>query len=98
MYAGRIVEEGPSEQVFADPAHPYTRALAAACPVIGDDAFRMRPSGLPGDPPDPRLLPGGCPFHPRCSVALPECSTIDIELRPAGPARRAACVHVGSAG
>ena len=45
MYAGRIVEEGPSHEVFAAPAHPYTAALAAAFPVIGDPRFRMAPSG-----------------------------------------------------
>ena len=71
MYAGRIVEEGPSREVFAAAAHPYTRALAAAFPVIGDPAFRMNPSGLAGDPPDPRDLPSGCPFHPRCPDARP---------------------------
>ena len=75
MYAGRIVEEGPNDKVFADAVHPYSRALAAAFPVIGDPAFRMRPSGLPGDPPDPRHLPSGCPFHPRCPVAIEVCPT-----------------------
>jgi peptide/nickel transport system ATP-binding protein len=94
MYAGRIVEEGTSRAVFGDPAHPYTRALAAAFPVIGDHSFRMRPSGLPGDPPDPRDLPSGCPFHPRCPVAVGECVTADVELWPAGEGRRAACIHV----
>jgi peptide/nickel transport system ATP-binding protein len=94
MYAGRIVERGPSEEVFANPAHPYTRALAAAFPVIGDQAFRMNPSGVPGDPPDPRELPPGCPFHPRCpSVVEGVCSSTDMELWPAGPGRAAACVH-----
>lgn len=94
MYAGRIVEEGPSEEVFRRAAHPYTAALAAAFPVIGDPTFRKRPSGLPGDPPDPRDVPPGCSFHPRCAVALPECSSLDVELWPAGDGRRAACVHV----
>jgi peptide/nickel transport system ATP-binding protein len=94
MYAGRIVEEGPSHDVFATPAHPYTQALAAAFPVIGDPAFRMKPSGLPGDPPDPRDLPSGCSFHPRCPKALAECPTLDVELWPAGPGRRAACCLV----
>jgi peptide/nickel transport system ATP-binding protein len=94
MYAGRIIEEGPNDRVFADAAHPYTRALAAAFPVIGDPAFRMNPSGLPGDPPDPRHLPSGCPFHPRCSVAIDVCPSTPVELWPAGSEREAACVHV----
>jgi peptide/nickel transport system ATP-binding protein len=94
MYAGRIVESGPHDPVFANAAHPYTRALAAAFPVIGDQAFRMNPAGLPGDPPDPRDVPSGCPFHPRCSVALDLCPRTPVELWPAGAMREAACVHV----
>ena len=99
MYAGRIVEQGPSREVFAGPTHPYTRALAGAFPVIGDQAFRMAPAGLPGDPPDPRHLPDGCPFHPRCPAAVEVCSSTPVELWPAGPDRAAACVHApGSPG
>jgi peptide/nickel transport system ATP-binding protein len=94
MYAGRIVEEGPNDRVFADAAHPYTRALAAAFPVIGDTRFRMNPSGLPGDPPDPAGVPSGCPFHPRCPEAIDICPHTHVELWPAGDAREAACVHV----
>jgi peptide/nickel transport system ATP-binding protein len=97
MYAGRIVEEGPSRELFSDPRHPYGRALSKAFPTIGDPVSRMRPSGLPGDPPDPAALPTGCPFHPRCADAVDVCSTLDVELRAvesAGDRRRAACVHV----
>ncbi len=94
MYAGRIVEHGPAEEVFTSGAHPYTRALGAAFPVIGDQAFRMNPSGVPGDPPDPRDLPSGCPFHPRCASAIDICPSTDVELWPAGEDRAAACVHV----
>jgi peptide/nickel transport system ATP-binding protein len=97
MYAGRVIEEGPSGDVLGSPAHPYTRALAAAFPVIGDPAFRMAPSGVPGDPPDPRELPGGCPFHPRCPEAEEACRTAAVELWAAGAARRAACIHVPGA-
>ena len=94
MYAGRIVEEGNALDVFDRPRHPYTAALAAAFPRIGDHAHRMRPSGLGGDPPDPRAIPSGCPFHPRCAVAVNECPSTEVELWPAGEGRRAACVHV----
>jgi peptide/nickel transport system ATP-binding protein len=94
MYAGRIVEEGEATDVFDRPTHPYTAALAAAFPRIGDHTHRMRPSGLAGDPPDPRALPSGCPFHPRCAVAVTECPDLDVELWPAGDGRRAACIHV----
>jgi peptide/nickel transport system ATP-binding protein len=97
MYAGRIVEQGLSAAVLREPAHPYTRALAAAFPEIGDPAFRMAPAGVPGDPPDPRELPGGCPFHPRCAVSLDVCRSLDVELWAAGPGRAAACVHAAGA-
>jgi len=94
MYAGRIVEEGLADEVFARPKHPYTAALAAAFPLIGDHAHRMKPSGLGGDPPDPRDIPSGCPFHPRCPIALAECTSAEIELWPTGEGRNAACVRV----
>jgi len=94
MYAGRIVEEGPSGDVLGRPAHPYTQALAAAFPVIGDPAFRRHPAGLAGDPPDPSDLPSGCPFHPRCPVVRTECPHTQVELWPAAPGRSAACVRV----
>jgi peptide/nickel transport system ATP-binding protein len=97
MYAGKIVEEGPSREVFDDPAHPYTRALAAAFPSIGDARFRRNPSGLGGDPPDPQAIPSGCPFHPRCPLAFDACPTIVPDLYRAGEGRRAACLLVEGA-
>ncbi|BAU86453.1 dipeptide/oligopeptide/nickel ABC transporter ATPase [Streptomyces laurentii] len=96
MYAGRVVEEGPAKVVYESAAHPYGRALSSAFPRIGDPASRRSPRGLPGDPPDPAALPGGCTFHPRCPVAVERCAEEDQELRGAGAGRRAACVHVGS--
>ncbi|HEX6400380.1 MAG TPA: ABC transporter ATP-binding protein, partial [Actinomycetota bacterium] len=97
MYAGKVIEDGPAEQVFHDPAHPYTEALAGAFPEIGDERFRRKPSGLGGDPPDPQQIPTGCPFHPRCPVAVDVCPTLDVALWEAGESRRAACIHVAGA-
>jgi peptide/nickel transport system ATP-binding protein len=93
MYAGRIVEEGPAREVFGDASHPYTRALAAAFPTIGDASSRMAPTGLGGDPPTPGDLPPGCPFHPRCPLAREECQLAEPVLRPVGVGR-AACILV----
>ncbi|MFD3478057.1 ABC transporter ATP-binding protein [Streptomyces sp. NPDC058695] len=97
MYAGRVVEEGPASEVYENAQHPYGKALSAAFPRIGDITSRFAPRGLPGDPPDPSALPTGCTFHPRCPVALDSCISEDQELRDAGTARLAACVHVGGA-
>ncbi|MCP3802945.1 ABC transporter ATP-binding protein [Allokutzneria sp. A3M-2-11 16] len=94
MYAGRMVELGPSAQVMHEPAHPYSKALAAAFPTVGDPASRMAPQGLPGDPPDPTNLPGGCPFHPRCPVSTVECESTDVLLRQADPGHQAACIRI----
>jgi peptide/nickel transport system ATP-binding protein len=97
MYAGRIVEEGPAEAVFKTPSHPYTRALGAAFPEIGDSRFRMAPSGLAGDPPFPADLPEGCTFHPRCPDVFGRCPVIDPRLYDVSPGRRAACLLVEGA-
>jgi len=94
MYAGRIVEEGPSDRVFGAPAHPYTKALAGAFPTIGDPIFRRAPAGLGGDPPDPQALPTGCPFHPRCPQAFDECPRVDPPLFRAEEGHVAACLLV----
>jgi peptide/nickel transport system ATP-binding protein len=96
MYAGRVVEVGAGVQVFDDPLHPYTRALAGAFPRVGDPAARYAPMGLPGDPPYPSDLPGGCDFHPRCPVVMDSCTTASVSLVTAGAGRAAACLRVSS--
>ena len=90
MYAGRIVEEGRASDVFARPLHPYAGALAGAFPRIGDRKFRYAPAGVPGDPPFPGDLPEGCPFHPRCPIAIDACSKLEPMLATYGD-RKAAC-------
>jgi peptide/nickel transport system ATP-binding protein len=93
MYAGRVVEEGPASGLFDHPLHPYGGALAAAFPRVGDPRARFAPIGLPGDPPDPRALPSGCAFHPRCALATEECTTIDPPLEMHADGRKVACLH-----
>ncbi len=72
MYLGRIVEMGPTEAIFRDPKHPYTRALLGAIPVPQPGRVRVRT--LPrGEVPDAIFPPAGCRFHPRCPAVLPTC-------------------------
>jgi len=98
MYLGRIVEEGPAEQVVEDPQHPYTKALLSVVPRR-DPRRRVTPQILRGETPNPIDVPSGCRFHPRCPVAVAECKETDPELRaPAGAAaggHRAACILAG---
>jgi len=94
MYAGRLVERGPAKEMLRGAHHPYTKALAAAFPTIGDRSSRLAPSGLAGDPPDPTAVPSGCPFHPRCPIATEECAVADVALRPLSPDWEAACIKL----
>uniref|UniRef100_A0A7C5TFZ6 ABC transporter ATP-binding protein n=2 Tax=Ignisphaera aggregans TaxID=334771 RepID=A0A7C5TFZ6_9CREN len=70
MYAGRVVEEAPTEPLFEDPKHPYTQALISSLPRLGDESPRK---GLWGTPPDLKNPPPGCEFHPRCPYAMDIC-------------------------
>ena len=74
MYAGKIAEQGSTEQVFVQPGHPYTQGLLASVPRL-DEAIDDQLVAIPGLPPDLSNLPGGCPFHPRCGHAVDRCST-----------------------
>jgi oligopeptide/dipeptide ABC transporter ATP-binding protein len=92
MYLGRIVEEGPAEELYARPRHPYTQALLSAVPV--PDPLTKRPRiVLPGDPPSPVNPPPGCPFHPRCQHPAKDqtCRDVRPELEERAPGLRVAC-------
>jgi peptide/nickel transport system ATP-binding protein len=97
MYAGKIIEEGPAATVFANAGHPYSAALSAAFPTIGDPQSRRAPAGLPGDPPDPAALPTGCSFHQRCPLAFDRCPAQEPPLVQIAPGHRAACLLLAGA-
>lgn len=89
MYLGRIVEEAPTEIIFAAPNHPYTQSLLAEVPRL--DARKRRFTALEGELPSPLAPPPGCHFHPRCPHVFDRCRTERPALRPVGPAQRSAC-------
>jgi peptide/nickel transport system ATP-binding protein len=88
MYAGRLVEEAPTREIFASPLHPYTAHLIESLPRIGDVAEK-KPLG--GTPPNLSAPPPGCRFHPRCPLAMDICRREVPELTTLAPAHRVAC-------
>jgi oligopeptide transport system ATP-binding protein len=97
MYLGKIVEVGPSAQLYRRPSHPYTRALIAAVPVPDPklEAARTVP-GPPGEVPSPSNPPSGCRFRTRCVSAMPICAEVEPRLRSVGGDHLAAC-HLNEA-
>ncbi|CDP53024.1 Oligopeptide transport ATP-binding protein OppF [Devosia sp. DBB001] len=94
MYLGRVVEEGPAAEVFANPRHPYTRALLENAPRLSrrNQTFQA----VPGEVPSPLNMPSGCAFHTRCALRRPECSLSVPNLTGSG-AHRHACPIVEAA-
>jgi oligopeptide/dipeptide ABC transporter ATP-binding protein len=93
MYLGRMVESGPAQEVFARPRHPYTQALLEAAPQADPDREIGRQRAIPqGEPPSPIHPPSGCPYHPRCLHARPECAQRMPERHACGPAHEVFCL------
>ena len=88
MYAGRLVEEGPTREMFRAPRHPYTAHLIASLPRLGGTLAK---SGLPGAPPNLAAPPAGCRFHPRCPRAMAICRSESPAMEWASPTHRVAC-------
>jgi peptide/nickel transport system ATP-binding protein len=91
MYLGKVAEIGPVEAIYANPRHPYTRALLSAMPSMNPRRRTMEPP-LSGDPPNPIDPPPGCRFKARCSLAEDVCGGTDIQLFAAGEGHRVACL------
>ena len=88
MYAGRLVEDADTPEIFERPLHPYTRHLIASLPRIGDTTPRQ---GLEGSPPNLADPPMGCRFHPRCPLAMGVCATTRPPMIETWPGHRVAC-------
>jgi oligopeptide/dipeptide ABC transporter ATP-binding protein len=90
MYLGRIVEDGPTDEIVRRPRHPYTQALVAAVPVPDADQSRA-PLPIKGNVPDARDPPSGCHFRDRCPHAMARCANETPALRPVADGHRVAC-------
>jgi oligopeptide/dipeptide ABC transporter ATP-binding protein len=90
LYAGRVVEYGPAQEVLLHPSHPYTRGLLAASPTL--ERGKLTP--IPGTVPQLTALPPGCSFEPRCTLRLPACVSAVPDLRPASQDHRARCILI----
>lgn len=91
MYGGKIVESGPTEQIFENPRMPYTIGLLRSVPRV-DDERSARLTAIRGVPPDLGREIAGCHFAPRCDYAQPVCDTCPPPLRPVAPGQLAACL------
>jgi peptide/nickel transport system ATP-binding protein len=91
LYAFEFVEVGPTVDIVASPAHPYTRSLLNAVPSLQTPLSEMRP--IEGSSPDPVNIPSGCSYHPRCELADDQCRNVDPELEEIEANHTAACHH-----
>jgi peptide/nickel transport system ATP-binding protein len=92
MYAGRVVEEAPVEELFERPHHPYTQGLIRSIPRLDRPGAKTRLEAIPGVVPSLAKPPPGCRFAPRCRFAMPVCTAEVPRLREVAPGHKAACV------
>ncbi|MBI3040976.1 MAG: ABC transporter ATP-binding protein [Chloroflexi bacterium] len=97
MYAGRLMETGPTDAIFAEPRHPYTIGLIASVPRL-DLPRKRKLFVIEGLPPNLARLPQGCPFHPRCVYAIDRCRQEKPELLEVGKNHYSACFRSGELG
>ena len=93
MYLGRIVEQGPTEDLIQNPIHPYTKALIAAVPKPDPDAHRTEDLPITGEVPSGIDIPSGCRFHPRCPYVAEECKQTDPQLEEVKKDYKVACIR-----
>jgi oligopeptide/dipeptide ABC transporter ATP-binding protein len=93
MYAGRIVEEADTRELFAAPRHPYTVGLLSSLPSLDPAIAVERLRAVPGAPPDLSAVPPGCRFLPRCPIAVDQCAADDVPLVSVAPGHAAACLR-----
>lgn len=93
MYLGHIVEQGPADEIYSNPKHPYTQALISAIPEIDPDKRKERIL-LTGDLPSPANPPTGCPFHTRCPIAQEACKTTKPKYKEVSQNHFAACLLI----
>lgn len=89
LYGGQVMEEGQTETVFANPTHPYTLGLLQAVPRLDREELEL--ATIAGEPPDMSRLPAGCPFSPRCDIAMHRCATLRPTLETLEAGHRRAC-------
>ena len=92
MYAGKIVEEAPVEELFARPCHPYTQGLIRSIPRLDRAGAKTRLAAIPGTVPGLTEMSPGCRFAPRCGFAMPVCTRAVPPLREVAPGHKVACV------
>ncbi len=91
MYCGRVVEAGNVNEIFANPSHPYTEGLLASIPKLGEHVDRLDP--IPGNVPNPKFMPVGCKFAPRCKYASEKCETQEPDFHEISADHKTKCWH-----